>query len=129
MSTDLQRGVARIGEVVSDPSMHATGVESDLELARLFELREAAIQRIVAQQTPELIQQGVAAYWRDLPRLLAENRYRQLIANPGNELLAFAATDRQLRKRLAKKVITDWGELFVTSIAPLGIDVDDEIVL
>ena len=126
MSTGSQKGVAGIGEVVSDPTMDSIRVEDDPELARLFKVREAEIQRIVAQQKPELIQQGVEAYKRDLPRLLAENRYRQLVAYRGNELVAFGATYRQLEKRLAKKGFTDWGELFVMSIAPLDIDEDDE---
>ena len=82
--------------------------------------------RILAQENPELIQQGIEAYKRDLPRLLAENRYRQLVAYRGNELVAFGTTDRQLRKRLAKKGLTDRGELFITSIAPLEIDEDDD---
>ena len=126
MSTDSQRDVAGIGEVVSDPPMHSTPVESDPELARLFKEREAAIRRILARRKPELIQQGIEAYKRDLPRLLAENRYRQEVAYRGNELVAFGATFRQLEKWLAKKGFTDRGELFMTSFAPLDIDEDDE---
>jgi hypothetical protein len=126
MSTDSQRSVAGIGGSVSDPSLHATRVEYDPELARLFQIREAEVQRIVAQRKPELIQAGIEAYKRDLPRLLAEKRRGQLVAYRGNELIAFAATDRQLEKRLARKGFTDWGELFVMSIAPLDIDEDDE---
>jgi hypothetical protein len=126
MSTDSQRSAAGIGEVVSDPPMHSIQVEYDPELARLFKEREAEIQRILAQEKPELIQQGIEAYKRDLPRLLAENRYRQKVAYRGNELVAFGATFRQLRKRLAKKGFTDWGELFMTSISPLEIDEDDD---
>ena len=122
MSTDSQRSVAGIGEVVSDPPLHSTRVEYDPELARLFKEREAEIQRILAQRKPELIQQGIEAYKRDLPRLLAENRYRQQVAYRGNELVAFGATYRQLQKRLAKKGFTDWGELFITSVAPLEIE-------
>src|SRR5947199_5875321 len=126
MSTDSQRSVVGIGEVVSDPPVDSIRVEDDPELARLFELREAAIQRILGQEKPELIQQGIEAYKRDLPRLLAENRYRQKVAYRGNELVAFGATFRQLQKRLAKKGFTDRGELFMTCIAPLQIDEDDE---
>jgi hypothetical protein len=126
MSTDSQRNVAGIGEGDSDPPMDSKCVEDDPELARLFKVREAAIQRILGQRKPELIQAGVEAYKRDLPRLLAENRYGQLVAYRGSEVVAFAATDRQLKKRLAKKGFTDRGELFITSIAPLDIDEDDE---
>ena len=125
MSTDSQRSVAGIGEVAPDPTLHSARVEYDPELAQIFKEREAEIQRILAQQKPELIQQGVEAYKRDLPRLLAENRYRQLVAYRGNELIAFGATDRQLRKRLAKQGFTDRGGLFITSIAPLQIDEED----
>jgi hypothetical protein len=124
MSTDSQRDVAGNGEDVPDP-LDSTRVEYDPELARLYREREAAIQRMLAQEKPELIQQGIEAYQRDLPRLLAENRYRQKVAYRGNELVAFGATFRQLKKRLAKKGFTDRGELFVTSIAPLQIDEDD----
>ena len=106
--------------------MYSTRVEPDPELARLFQEREAEIQRLLAQQKPELIQQGIEAYKRDLPRLLAENRYRQLVAYRGNELVAFGATYRQLTKRLAKKGFTDRGELYITCIAPLEIDEDED---
>jgi hypothetical protein len=126
MSTDSQKGITGIGEVVADPPMDSTEVEYDPEIARLLREREAEVERIVARQNRALIQQGVEAYLRDLPRLLAENRDRQMVAYRGNELVAFGASYRQLRKRLAKKGITDWGELFVTSIAPLEIDEDDE---
>jgi hypothetical protein len=126
MSTDSQRSVAGIGEAASDPRMHETPLEDDPELARLLKIREAEIERLVAQRKPELIEQGIEAYKRDLPRLLAERRRGQLVAYRGNELVAFAPTYRRLEKRLAKKGFTDWGELFVMSIAPLDIDEDDE---
>ena len=126
MSTDSQRDVAGIDEAFSDPLMHETPVEYDPELARIFKEREAEIQRIVAQRNPELIQQGIETFKRDLPRLLAQNRYRQLVAYRGNELIAFGVTDRQLKRRLAKKGFTNRGELFITCIAPLEIDEDDE---
>jgi len=126
MSTDSQRNVAGIGKVVSDAPMHSTRVDYDPEFDRLVKEREAEIQRIVARRKPELIQQGVEAYKRDLPLLLAENRYRQKVAYRGNELVAFGATYRQLQKRLVKKGFTDRGELFITSIAPLQIDEDDD---
>ena len=138
MESGMETTVAReperpsldLGEVSlkSGKLIHAWAVEGDLdpELARLFQVREAAIQRILAHRKPELIQQGIEAYKRDLPRLLAENRYRQKVAYRGNELVAFGATYRQLQKRLAKKGFTDRGELFITSIAPLDIDEDDE---
>ena len=127
MSSDSHRDIGGNGEDVSDPPMDETPVEYDPELARLFKEREAAIQRLLAQEKPELIEQGIEAYKRDLPRLLAENRYRQKVAYRGNELIAFGATFRQLKKRLAKKGFTDRGELFMTSIAPLQIDEDDVV--
>ncbi len=127
MATDSQRGVAGIEEVEPDPPMHSTPVEYDPEIARLLKERRAEVQRIVARRKPELIQQGVEAYKRDLPQLLAENRYLEQVAYRGNELVAFGATDRQLRKRLAKKGFTDWGELFVTTIEPLEIDEGDDL--
>ena len=126
MPTDSQRDVAAIGEVVSDPARDSTPFEGDPELARLFKVREAEIQRVLAQRKPELRKQGIEEYKRDLPRLLAENRERQKVAYRGNEIIAFAATFRQLKKRLAQKGFTNWGELWVTSIAPLDIDDDDE---
>jgi hypothetical protein len=97
----------------------------DPEMARLLRERQAEVERIAAQRKPELIQQGIEAYKRDLPRLLAENRFGQLVAYRGNELVAFGGSYRRLEKRLAKKGLTDWGELFVISIAPLDIDEDD----
>ncbi len=127
MSTDAQRDDVGNGEAASDPLMYEIPVEYDPELARIFKERDAAIQRILAQRKPELIEQGIEAYKRDLPRLLAENRYRQKVAYRGNELVAFGATLRQLKKRLAKKGFTDRGELFITCIAPLEIDEDDVV--
>jgi hypothetical protein len=127
MSTDSHRGVAGNGEADADSPMDSTPLEYDPELARMFQQREVEIQRILAQRNPELIQQGIEAYERDLPRLLAENRYRQLVAYRGNELVAFGASFRQIKKRLAKKGFTNRGELFITSIAPLDIDEDDEV--
>jgi hypothetical protein len=126
MSTDSQKSVPGIGEVVPHSSRDSIPVEDDPELARLFKIREAEIQRILAQRKPELIQQGIEAYKRDLPRLLAEKRSGQLVAYRGSELVAFGATDRQLKKRLAKKGFTDRGELFIDVVAPLDIDEDDE---
>ena len=126
MATDSQKDVAGVGQVVSDPPMPSAEVEYDPELARMFKEREAEIQRILARENRELIQQGIEAYKRDLPRLLAENRERQKVAYRGNEIVGFGATFRQLKKRLAKKGFTDWGELFMTSIWPLDVDEDDE---
>jgi hypothetical protein len=128
MSTDSQRSVAGIGEAASDPRMHETRVEYDPEVARLFQVREAEIQRILGQRKPELIERGIEAYKSDLPRLLAEKRRGQLVAYRGSEVVTFAATDRQLRKRLAKKGFTDRSELFIACIAPLDIDDGDEPV-
>jgi hypothetical protein len=127
MSTDSQEGVAGNGEAVADSPLDLPPVENDPELARMFKQREVEIQRILAQRNPELIEQGIEAYKRDLPRLLAENRYRQKVAYRGNELVAFGATLRQLKKRLAKKGFTNRGELFITCIAPLDIDEGDEV--
>jgi hypothetical protein len=50
-----------------------------------------------------------------------------LVAYRGDELVAFGATFRQIKKRLAKKGFTNRGEVFITSIAPLDVDVDDEV--
>src|SRR5262245_13652663 len=109
MSTDAQRDVVGNREALSDPPMHSTEVEYDPEVARLLKEREVEIQRILAQRNPELIEQGIEAYKRDLPRLLAEKRYRQLVAYRGSKLIAFGATFRQIKKRLAKKGFTNRG--------------------
>jgi hypothetical protein len=116
-----------IGEVVSDPPAHPTPVECDPKLDRLFKEREAKLDRMLAQRKPELIQQGIEAYQRDLPRLLAENRYLYHVAYRGNEMVAIAATDRKLWKKLEKLGLTDLGEIFETVVEPLDIDEGDEI--
>ena len=86
MSTDTSREVALIGEAASDRPFDGMPIgclgPADEERARN---RQAAIQRILAQRKPELIQAGIEAYKRDLPRLLAENRYRQLVAYRGEQ--------------------------------------------
>jgi hypothetical protein len=127
MATDSPRGDAGIGEAVADPSMDPTEEYHDPEVARLVRERQAEVERIVARRKPELIQLGIQAYLRDLPRLLAENRSGQLVAYRGNDLVAFGGSYRKLRKRLAKKGFTDWGELYVNCIAPLDIDEEDEL--
>jgi hypothetical protein len=123
MATDAPRQVAATGEAASDPPFDCApnGCRADVDDERARD-REAAIPRILAQRKPELIQEGVEAYKRDLPRLLEENRYRQLVAYRGDTPVAFAATHRQLKKRLTKAGFTDEGELFIISIAPLEID-------
>ncbi len=111
----------------SSSGMYLTRVEYDPELDRLFKEREAVLDRILAQRKPELIQQGIDAYLRDLPRLLAENRYLQHVAYRGNEMVAIAPTDRKLWKKLEKLGLTDRGEIFETVVEPLDIDEGDEI--
>jgi hypothetical protein len=125
MSTDSQQDIAGTGEAVDDPLMYSTEMGYDPEIARLLRERAAEVERIVARQNRELIQLGVKAYLRDLPRLLAENRSGQLVAYRGDELVAFGYSYRGLEKKLAKKGLTDWGELYVDCIAPLEIDEDD----
>jgi hypothetical protein len=127
MSIDSRRGAVGMGEVVSDPPAHPTQDGYDPELDRLFKEREAKLDRILAQRNPELIQKGIEAYLRDLPRLLAENRYLYHVAYRGNEMVAIAATDRKLWKKLEKLGLTDLGEIFETVVEPLDIDEGDEI--
>ena len=95
------------------------------EIERQVQERDAAIQQILARQKPELIQQGVEAYKRDLPRLLAENRYLQQVAYRGNELVAIAVTWRQLSRKLRQKGLDDIGELFTITVASLELDEED----
>jgi hypothetical protein len=77
MATDSEKGIVGVGAVVSDSSKHATEDEYDPELARLFQEREAAIQRILARRNPELIKQGIArtsAICRGFSRKIASGR-------------------------------------------------------
>jgi hypothetical protein len=127
MSSNSQRVAVGIGDVVSDPPSPPTEEGCDPDWDRLFKERDEAIQRMLAGRKPEVIQQGVEAYKRDLPRLLSENRYLQHVAYRGNEMVAIAVTHRQLWKRLRKLGLSDTGELYTTVVAPLQIDEDDEI--
>jgi hypothetical protein len=103
------------------------GIEEDVPfVSPISAERQAEIERIVAQRNLPLIQAGIEAYKRDVPRLLSENRHRQLVAYRGSELVAFGRTRRQLRRRLEKKGFTNRGDLFITSIAPLDIDEDED---
>jgi hypothetical protein len=126
MSTDSQRSISGIPEVAPDPAKDSIPVEHDPEVARRLKIRQAKIQQILGQRKPELIQAGVEAYKRDLPRLLAEKRHGQLVAYRGSEVVASAGTGRRLPKRLAKKGFTDRSELFIAGIGPLDIDEGDE---
>lgn len=89
--------------------------------------RQAEIDRIVSKRNLPLIEAGIEAYKRDLPRLLSENRYRQWVAYRGSELVAFGSTRRQLRRRLEKMGFTNMGEIFWTTVAPLEIDEDEDL--
>jgi hypothetical protein len=127
MSTDSQSVVAWSGKALPDPRASAgrDGGRADA-FERQVQERNAAVQQILAQQKPELIQQGVEAYKRDLPRLLADNRYLQQVAYRGNELVAIAATWRQLSRKLRQKGLEAIGELFTITVAPLEPDEEDE---
>lgn len=126
MSIDSPSTIPGTGEAASVPPGESMPVVDDPELARLFQIRQAEIQRVLDQRKPELIQAGIETYKRDLSRLLGENRRGQLVAYRGSELVAFGPTYRQLEKRLAKRGFTDRGELFIDVVAPLDIDEDDE---
>jgi hypothetical protein len=128
MATDSRRGTPDIAESVPDQPSQPAGSEHDVPLASpVSKEREAEIKRIVSQRNLPLIEEGVEAYKRDLPQLLSENRYRQLVAYRGSELVAFGSTHRQLRRRLEKKGFTNRGELFIISVAPLEIDEDEAL--
>ncbi len=89
--------------------------------------RQAEIDRIVSQRNLPLIEAGIEAYKRDLPRLLSEGRYRQWVAYRGNERMAFGPSSRRLRKRLEKLGFANMGEFFMINIAPLDLG-DDEAI-
>jgi hypothetical protein len=127
ISSDSQRVASRIGESASDSSPQSTQEGRDPELDRIMKEREAELERFLARQKPELIQQGIEAYKRDLPLLLAEKRYLNHVAYRGNEMVAIAPTNRKLWKKLEKLGLTDRGEIFETVVEPLDIDEDDEI--
>jgi hypothetical protein len=112
----------------SSSSGYLKHVEFDPELDRMMRERAAEVERIVARRKPELIRQGIDAYKRDLPRLLAEKRYLHHVAYRGNEMVAIAPTSRKLWKKLEKLGLTDRGELFETVVAPPEIDEGDEIL-
>jgi hypothetical protein len=127
MSADSQQVVPGIKGRAPDPLPEGAEFEDGLPpVSPISPEWQAEIERIVAQRNLPLIQEGIEAYKRDLPRLLSENRYRQLVAYRGTEPIAFGRTRRQLRRRLEKKGFTNWGELFITSIAPLDVDEDED---
>src|SRR4051812_14245801 len=98
MSTRSQSGDSGIEVASWGPSEDSIRAKDDPELAHVFQEREAEIQPILSRRKPELIRQGIEAYKRDLPQLLAENRCRQMVAYRGSEMVATGATERQLRK-------------------------------
>jgi hypothetical protein len=141
LPADSPRNAVGIGEIDSDLRLFPAPIgcdpelerlfrerlECDPDLKRLFKERRVVLDRLLAQRKPELIQQGIEAYLRDLPRLLAENRYLQRVAYRGNERVAIAPTSRKLWKRLEKLGLTDRGEIFEVVVEPLDIDEGDEI--
>ncbi len=87
--------------------------------------RQAEIDRIISQRNLPLIEAGIEAYKRDLPRLLSENSYRQWVAYRGGELVAFGSSRRELRRKLEKKGFNIMGEIFRICVAPLEIDEEE----
>ena len=96
MATDSSQVTPGIEGIAPDPSPGRPVIEQDVPfVSPISAVRQAEIERIVAQRNPELIDAGIEAYKRDLPRLLSENRYRQLVAYRGKELVAFGRKRRQ----------------------------------
>ncbi len=81
--------------------------------------RETAIERILSQENHALIQEGIDAYKRDLPRLLEERKLRHKVAYRGSERVAIAPTYGRLHRQLKKKGFSDERELFIISVSPL----------
>jgi hypothetical protein len=81
--------------------------------------RVSAIERIRSKENHALIEEGIEAYKRDLPRLLEERKQHQMVAYRGHEQVALAPTYRKLRRQLERKKLTDESELFMIHIAPL----------
>jgi hypothetical protein len=126
MATDSQQVTSSIGGVAPDPSPGRAGIAQDLSLVSpISEERQAEIERIVSQRNMPLIEAGIEAYKRDLPRLLSENRYRQWVAYRGSELVALGSSYRRLRRKLEKMGYTNMGEFFLSDVAPLQIDEDE----
>lgn len=128
MATDSQQVTTGLETVGRDRSAQTGQIEQDITFpSPISKDRQEAIDRIVSQRNLPLIEAGIEAYKRDLPRLLSENRYRQWVAYRGAELVAFGSTRRQLRKRLEKRGLTNLGEIFRISVAPLEIDEDEDL--
>jgi hypothetical protein len=126
MATDSQQVTSGTGEVAPDRSPGRAGIEEDLSfVSPISEERRAEIERIVSQRNILLIEAGIEAYKRDLPRLLSENRHRQWVAYRGSELVAFGSSYRRLRRKLEKMGYTNIGEFFLSDVAPLQIDEDE----
>ncbi len=104
------------------PSQLACGEDGSPFISPISAERQAEIERIVAQRDPVLIEAGIEAYKRDLPRLLSEGRYHQWVAYRGSEPVAFGSSHRRLRRKLEKLGFTNMGELFLSIVAPLELD-------
>ena len=106
MATDSRQVTPGVKDVHPDQSSHPAHIEQDISsVSPISKERQAEIDRIVSQQNMPLIEAGIEAYKRDLPRLLSENRYQQWVAYRGAELVALASTRRRLRRMLEEEGI------------------------
>jgi hypothetical protein len=127
MATDPQQATPGATDIDPDPTSPPAQIEHDSSfISPISKERQAEIERIVSQRNLPLIEAGVEAYKRDLPRLLSENRYQQWVAYRGSELVAFGSSYRRLRKKLEKMGFTHMGEFFMINVAPLELDDDAE---
>jgi hypothetical protein len=81
MATDSQQVSRDAGGIVPDASSPPAHLEQDPPfVSPISEERRAEIERIVSRRNMPLIEAGIEAHKRDLPRLLSEGRYRQWVA-------------------------------------------------
>ena len=98
---------------------------ADLTLSQERANREAAIECTISRENRTLIEEGIAAYKRELPKLIAARKECQKVAYKGTERVGIAPTYRELERLLKKKGFADERELFITSIAPMeGVEQD-----
>jgi hypothetical protein len=88
---------------------------------------EAELVRLLAEPHAETIREGIEAYKRDLPKLLADHQEQNVVAYRGSTRLGIAPTRESLVAQLRKQGIReDEGGLYIKKVRDL--DDDDEQV-
>ena len=132
MPPQLEEYIADFDENTFEAS-HPTGLEGEDESMEFNVERERAegrieMRRLLAEPTAEIVRQGIEAYKRDLPKLLAKGEEQNLVAYHGEKRLGIAATREVLLTELEKGgILESEPGLYIKKIRRPDDDDNDQI--